>query len=141
MHTHPLDLRFVKWDPLIIFFYSSYQSILARTIDANALFPYSPTSTSGTSEIKPLSARPHVAPGKDTGPRGEPFPRGSQTVPQPMGTSPARPLTASGAPQGQQHPKDFDDWFYGLEHCTCWLSTPWHSSPTPLVSGECYFGD
>lgn len=58
-----------------------------------------------------------------------------------MGTLAARPLWAPGIPQGQQRPKDFDDWFYGLEHCVCWLSGLWHSSPTLLVSGEYYFGD
>lgn len=65
----------------------------------------------------------------------------TQTVPQLTGTSSPSHLWAPRTPQGQQCPKGFDNWFYGLEHCVSWLRAPWHSNPTLLVSEECCFGD
>lgn len=76
----PSDLYFVKWDPLINFFYSSYWSILATTIDASTLLPRFARSTSGTSELEALSARSHAAPGKDVGAQGVLFPWGSHRL-------------------------------------------------------------
>lgn len=62
------------------FFYSSYWSILATTIDASTLLPRFARSTSGTSELEALSARSHAAPGKDVGAQGVLFPWGSHRL-------------------------------------------------------------
>lgn len=83
-------------------------------------------STSGASELKALTARPHTAPGKDVGAQGLLFPR---TVPQLTGTLSPKHLWVPRTPQGQHHPKGFDNWFHGLEHCVSWFRIPWHSSP------------
>lgn len=52
------------------FFCPSHWSILATTIDINTSPPRSAGCTSGTSELKTLSARPRAAPGKDVGAQG-----------------------------------------------------------------------
>lgn len=109
--------KFCKMGSIDCFCYYSHQSILARTIDANAPPLCFPRSTSGTTEIKLLSARPHSAPGKDMGDRGVSFPQASHRLcPSWWRHWQQDPCGLPGPCQGQQHPEDFDDWFYSLEH-------------------------